>query len=145
MLTADLQQNRQEHEEIPSASARPTPGTPAITALSCTASSGLCSSPVSSPPTEEPRPRKLWVFGGHRTLKHHWKKLEMWRTALIINLSGQDLQLEMQRVRRREEPSLLTSLLADISQPFYVSSSEEFNSAFLLGMKVGLVHGKKSA
>lgn len=37
-----------------------------------------------------------------------------------------------------------TSLLADTSLPFHEGSSEEFNSAFLLGMKIWLVQGKRS-
>lgn len=43
---------------------------------------------------------------------------------------------------KEERSDKQTSLLA--AQSFYVGSSEEFNSAFLLGMKICLVQGKRS-
>lgn len=59
----------------------------------------------------------------------------MWRTVLILNLAGQNLQLEMERLE--EGSNKQTSLLT-------VGSSEEFNSAFLVGMKIWLVQGKRN-
>lgn len=44
-----------------------------------------------------------WSLDGTERLKHCWKKLEMGRRALIMNLAGQGLQL--QAVRRREVTS----------------------------------------
>lgn len=60
---------------------------------------------------------------------------------MIINLPGQHLQLEMERVKRevtRKHHCWLT--LPSLS----VGSSDEFNSAFLLGMKICLVQEERS-
>lgn len=74
-------------------------------------------------------------YSSDRRLKYHCEQLEMWRSALILNMAGQNLQLEMETLE--EGSNKQTSLLT-------VVSSEEFNSGFLLGMKMWLVQGKRN-